>query len=139
MAAAHLVIFHCPLTPATRHMLDAAAIARATPRLMVVNTSRGALVDTPALIDGLKRGQIGGVALDVYEEEAAIFFEDLSDEIVQDDVSQRLLTFPNALVTGHQAFLTQEALAFIAKATLANIGAHEAGTALKNRIRPAAH
>ncbi len=139
MAAAHLITFHCPLTPATRHMLDAAAIARAMPGLMVVNTSRGALVDTPALIDGLKRGQIGGVALDVYEEEAAIFFEDMSDEIVQDDVFQRLLTLPNVLVTGHQAFLTQEALTHIAEATLANIGAQEAGTPLKNRVRPATH
>lgn len=137
MAAAHLLTFHCPLTPATRAMLDAAAIARAPPGSMVVNTSRGALVDTPALIDGLKRGQTGGVALDVYEEEAAILFEDMSDEIVQDDVFQRLLTFANVLVTGHQASHTQEALAHIAEATLADISAQEAGTASKNRVRPA--
>ena len=137
MAAAHLLTFHCPLTPATRAMLDVAAIARAPPGSMVVNTSRGALVDTPALIDGLKRGQTGGVALDVYEEEAAIFFEDMSDEFVQDDVFQRLLTFANVLVTGHQASHTQEALAHIAEATLADISAQEAGTASKNRVRPA--
>ena len=135
MSTAHLLSFHCPLTPATRHLLDAAAIARAPRGMLVVNTSRGALIDTPALIDALKSGQIGGVALDVYEQEAAIFFEDLSDQIVQDDVFQRLLTLPNVLVTGHQAFLTEEALSHIARATLDNVDALETGAELSHRVR----
>lgn len=138
MTEAHLLTFHCPLTPQTRHMLAAPAIARATRGLLVVNTSRGGLIDTAALVDGLKAGQIGGVALDVYEEEAALFFENKSDEIIQDDVFQRLLTLPNVLVTGHQAFLTEEALAHIAQATLANVSAQEEGRALKNLVNRAA-
>ncbi len=94
---------------------------------MIVNTSRGALIDTAALIEGLKSRKVGGVALDVYEQEADLFFEDLSNEIVQDDVFQRLLTFPNVLITGHQAFLTEEALSAIAETTLASLADAEAG------------
>lgn len=134
---ADILTLHCPLTPETHHIVDKAAIARARPGLIVVNTSRGALIDTPALIEGLKSGRIGGVALDVYEQEADLFFEDLSNEIVQDDVFQRLLTFPNVLVTGHQAFLTEEALQAIAATTLENVSAFAAGTLLMNAVNTA--
>jgi D-lactate dehydrogenase len=129
-----IVSLHCPLTPDTRHLINAATIGRARPGLTIVNTSRGALIDTEALVEGLKCGHIGGVALDVYEQEADLFFTDLSNEIVQDDVFQRLLTFPNVLVTGHQAFLTEEALAAIAETTLANIADSEANRPLANRL-----
>jgi D-lactate dehydrogenase len=129
-----VVTLHCPLTPATRHMIDASAIAAARPGFFLVNTSRGALVDTVALIDGLKRRKVGGVALDVYEQEENLFFEDLSNEIIEDDVFQRLLTFPNVIVTGHQAFLTEEALASIAATTLANLADAAAGRPLANAI-----
>lgn len=134
LAQAEVVTLHCPLTPDTRHLIDADAIARARDGLVIVNTSRGALIDTAALIAGLKSRKIGAVALDVYEQEADLFFEDLSNEIVDDDVFQRLLTFPNVLVTGHQAFLTEEALAAIAETTLASISDAEAGRVLTNRV-----
>lgn len=134
LARADIVSLHCPLTPDTRHMIDARAIEAARPGLIVVNTSRGALIDTGALIEGLKSGKLGGVALDVYEQEADLFFEDLSNEIIQDDLFQRLLTFPNVLVTGHQAFLTEEALTAIAETTLASLADAEAGRLLINRV-----
>ncbi len=135
---AAIISLHCPLTPATRHIIDAAAIAGAQPGVMIVNTSRGALVDTAALIEGLKSGKVGGVALDVYEQEADLFFEDLSNEIVQDDVFQRLLTFPNVLITGHQAFLTEEALMAIADTTLTSLTDIDAGRAPLNSVLPSA-
>ncbi|MGK6319556.1 2-hydroxyacid dehydrogenase [Sphingomonas sp. DT-204] len=134
MAEAEIITLHCPLTPATRHLIDADAIARARPGVLIVNTSRGALIDTAALIEGLKSRRIGGVALDVYEQEGDLFFEDLSNEIVGDDVFQRLLTFPNVLITGHQAFLTEEALNAIAGTTLRSIADAEAGRPLVNRV-----
>ncbi len=137
LAASDIVTLHCPLTPATRHLVDAGAIERARPGFMLVNTSRGALVDTAALVRGLKRRKVGGVALDVYEQEADLFFEDLSNEIVQDDVFQRLLTFPNVLITGHQAFLTEEALTSIAETTLANLADAETGRPLANAVTEA--
>ncbi len=136
IAQSDVVTLHCPLTPETRHIIGAAAIASARPGLMIVNTSRGALIDTAALIDGLKARQLGGVALDVYEQEADLFFEDLSNEIVQDDLFQRLLTFPNVIVTGHQAFLTEEALSAIADTTLASLADAEAGRPLLHRVGP---
>lgn len=129
-----IVTLHCPLTPETRHLIDAEMLAAARPGLILVNTSRGALVDTGALIEALKRGSIGGVALDVYEQEADLFFKDLSGEIVQDDVLQRLLTFPNVLLTGHQAFLTEEALTAIAETTLQSVSDAEAGRVLTNQV-----
>lgn len=134
LGEADIVTLHCPLTPQTHHLIDAAAIASARPGVVIVNTSRGALIDAEALIDGLKSGQVGGVALDVYEQEGDLFFEDLSNEIIQDDVFQRLLTFPNVLVTGHQAFFTREALGAIAETTLANVAAFEAGGPLDNEV-----
>lgn len=135
---ADLISLHCPLTPDTRHLIDARAIDQARPGVVIVNTSRGALIDTNALIDGLKSRKIGGVALDVYEQEADLFFEDLSNEIIQDDVFQRLLTFPNVLITGHQAFLTEEALGAIARTTLGSLSEIEAGQAPEHRVLAAA-
>jgi D-lactate dehydrogenase len=127
LAQAEVLSLHCPLTPQTHHLLDAAAVEQLRDGVMVINTSRGALVDTSALIDGLKRGKIGYLGLDVYEEEADLFFEDLSDRVVGDDVFARLLTFPNVLITGHQAFFTSEALAGIAATTLDNVTGFELG------------
>ena len=116
-----IISLHCPLTPQTRHLINPQSLASLQPGAMLINTGRGALVDTPALIDALKSGQLGYLGLDVYEEEAQIFFEDRSDLPLQDDVLARLLTFPNVIVTAHQAFLTHEALAAIASTTLDNI------------------
>ena len=122
-----MVTLNCPLTPETHHLIDAEAIAAMRPGVMLVNTGRGALIDTHAAVDGLKSGQIGSLALDVYEEEARLFFEDRSDEIIDDDVFARLLTFPNVLITAHQAFLTNEALAAIAETTIGNVVAALSG------------
>lgn len=122
-----IISLHCPLTPQTRHLINPQSLASLQPGAMLINTGRGALVDTPALIDALKSGQLGYLGLDVYEEEAQIFFEDRSDLPLQDDVLARLLTFPNVIVTAHQAFLTREALAAIAAATLENIARWAAG------------
>jgi len=116
-----ILSLHCPLTPQTWHMIDAAALAQMKPGAMLLNTSRGAVVDTPALITALKSHQLGSLGLDVYEEEADLFFRDLSDSALQDDVFARLLTFPNVVVTGHQAFFTEDALRAIAQTTLANV------------------
>lgn len=129
-----IVTLHCPLTPETRHLVNAETLALAKPGVMLVNTSRGALIDVEAVIDGLKSGQVGYLAIDVYEQEADLFFEDLSNEIIKDDAFQRLLTFPNVLVTGHQAFFTREAMAAIAETTLANIAAFERKEPLANAV-----
>jgi D-lactate dehydrogenase len=126
-AAADVIALHCPLTPETHHLIDAEALERMRDGVMLVNTSRGALVDTTAVIQALKSGKIGYLGLDVYEEEEDLFFEDLSDRVITDDVFSRLLTFPNVLITGHQAFFTEEALEHIASTTLANITAVERG------------
>lgn len=133
-AAADVITLHVPLLPETRHLIDAAAIARMKPGVMLVNTSRGALVDTPAVIEGLKSGRIGSLGLDVYEEEGDLFFEDLSNQVIRDDVFARLLTFPNVIVTGHQAFFTREALTAIAATTLANVTAFERGQPGGNEV-----
>ena len=125
LAESDIVTLQCPLTPETRHLIDHAAIARMKRGVMLVNTSRGAVVDTRAVIRGLKSGTIGSLGLDVYEEEEALFFQDFSDRFIEDDTFARLLTFPNVLVTGHQAFFTVEALAGIAETTVANLTAFE--------------
>ncbi len=125
LAASDVISLHCPLTPQTHHLIDADALARMKPGAMLLNTSRGAVVDTRALIAALKAGTLGSLGLDVYEEEADLFFRDLSDQVLHDDVFARLLTFPNVLITGHQAFFTEEALTAIATTTLANIDAFE--------------
>lgn len=129
-AQADILTLHCPLTPETHHVVRAETLAIAKPGLLVVNTSRGGLIDTEAAIEALKSGRLGGLAIDVYEQEADLFFEDLSNEILTDDVIARLLTFPNVLVTGHQAFFTAEALGAIAEVTLGNATRFAAGEAL---------
>lgn len=123
LAGSDIISLHCPLTPATHHLIDAAALAAMRPGSMLINTSRGAVVDARAVIDALKSGHLGYLGLDVYEEEADLFFRDLSAEVLHDDVFARLLTFPNVLVTGHQAFFTADALTSIAEVTLANADA----------------
>jgi len=116
-----VISLHVPLTPETKHIIRAETLKRIKPGSVLINVSRGALVDTDALIKALKAGQLAGVALDVYEEEEGIFFEDLSGQVLHDDKLARLLTFPNVIITSHQAFLTNEALADIARTTVANI------------------
>jgi D-lactate dehydrogenase len=135
LAASDIVSLHCPLTPETRHLLDGAALARMKPGAMLINTGRGALVDTKAVIEALKAGRLGHLGLDVYEEEAALFFEDRSEGILQDDVFARLLTFPNVIVTGHQGFFTAEALAAIAETTLEAVTEFEQGRVPTTAIR----
>jgi D-lactate dehydrogenase len=137
LAESDVISLHAPLTRETRHMIGAEAIAKMKRGVMLINTSRGALIDTPALLEGLKSGQIGNAGLDVYEEESEYFFEDLSDRVITDDVLARLMTFNNVIVTSHQAFLTQEALNNIADITLENIREYELGkrgSALTNRV-----
>jgi D-lactate dehydrogenase len=138
LAISDIVSLQCPLTPETFHLIDDAAIARMKPGAMLINTSRGAVVDTPAVIRGLKSGRLGSLGLDVYEEEADLFFEDLSTSFIPDDVFARLLTFPNVLITGHQGFFTQEALAAIADVTIANITAFEEHGAPLHPVPPQA-
>jgi D-lactate dehydrogenase len=121
LVASDIVSLHLPLTPETHHLVNAASLARMKPGAMLVNTSRGKLIDTAAVISALKTGRLGGLAIDVYEEEDGIFFEDLSGQVLQDDELARLLTFPNVLVTAHQAFLTREALGEIARVTVENL------------------
>ena len=125
LASCDVISLHCPLTPQTRHLIDADALARMRPGAMLLNTSRGAVVDARALITALKAGRLGSLGLDVYEEEADLFFRDLSSEVLHDDVFARLLTFPNVLITGHQAFFTEEAMTAITQTTLDNIDAFE--------------
>ena len=127
LAESDIITLHVPLFPETHHLINRAAIERMKPGVMLINTSRGGLVDTRALIAGLKSGKIGSAGLDVYEEEAGIFFHDMSDKVLTDDVLARLMTFNNVVVTSHQAFLTREALANIAETTLANIAEYVAG------------
>lgn len=129
-----IISLHCPLTPKTHHLINEDAIERMKPGVMLINTSRGGVIDTRAIIWGLKSGKIGSLGLDVYEEEADIFFEDLSEQTMQDDVFARLLTFPNVLVTGHQAFFTREALENIAYTTLGNIHEVDQGQECINEI-----
>jgi D-lactate dehydrogenase len=129
-----IISLNAPLRPSTYHLVDEATIARCKPGFMLVNTGRGPLVHTAAVIEALKTGQIGSLALDVYEEEAPLFFEDRSDDILDDDVFARLLTFPNVVITAHQAFLTNEALAGIAEVTMANLDDLAAGRPCTNAV-----
>ncbi|MBE9093064.1 2-hydroxyacid dehydrogenase [Tychonema sp. LEGE 07203] len=133
-AASDIVSLHCPLIPETYHLIGALAIEQMKPGIMLINTSRGQLIDTKAVTKGLKSGKIGYLGLDVYEQETDLFFEDLSDRVIQDDVFQRLLTFPNVLITGHQAFFTREALKNIAETTIGNITDFERGRTCPNQI-----
>jgi D-lactate dehydrogenase len=136
-ARSDIISLHTPLTPETYHLIGTEAIARMKHGVMLINTSRGALVDAAAAIEGLKTGKIGYLGLDVYEEEADLFFEDLSDKIIQDDVFARLLTFPNVVITGHQAFFTRNAMRAIADTTLANIRDFEQTGSSANAITAA--
>ncbi|MDB6154548.1 MAG: hydroxyacid dehydrogenase [Chthoniobacteraceae bacterium] len=129
-----VISLHCPLTPENHHLINAAAIAGMKEGVMLINTSRGALIDTVAVVDALKRGRIGALGLDVYEEENELFFEDLSGRVLQDDVFMRLLTFPNVLITGHQAFFTREALEGIAATTMSSISEFEEFGTCANRV-----
>lgn len=129
-----IISLHCPLTPDTHHLINAEALASMQPGVMLINTSRGPIVDTRAVIQALKSGHLGSLGLDVYEEEGDLFFADLSNEVIQDDVFMRLLTFPNVLITGHQGFFTREALASIAETTLGNISAFESGQGELHRV-----
>jgi len=138
LRASDVISLHVPLTPGTRHLIDAAALERMKRGVILINTSRGALIDAHALVAALKRGHVGAAGLDVYEEEEGIFFKDLSGQVLQDDVLARLLTFPNTLITSHQGFLTHEALANIAETTLANIQAFERGEPLAHEVLPPA-
>jgi len=132
-----IISLHCPLNAATHHLINAARLQQMKRGVMLINTGRGALIDTPALIGALKSGQLGYLGLDVYEEEADLFFEDCSEQPLQDDVLARLLSFPNVLITAHQAFLTHEALAAIANTTRDNITAWLAGKPI-NQLLPSA-
>jgi D-lactate dehydrogenase len=133
-ARSDIVTLHCPLMKETYHIIDDAALRRMKPGVMLINTSRGALLDTQAVIEALKDERIGFLGLDVYEEEENLFFQDLSDQVLRDDTFARLLTFPNVLITGHQAFFTEEALTTIAETTLENISAFERGGPLPNVV-----
>ena len=133
-AESDIISLHCPLTPQTHHLINQESIAKMKEGVMLINTSRGALIDAKAVIEALKSGHIRYLGLDVYEEEADLFFEDLSDRVIQDDVFMRLLSFNNVLITGHQAFFTSNALEGIATVTLQNITDFEQGKALKNEV-----
>jgi len=133
-AESDIITLHCPLTPDNKYMINDAAIARMKNGVMVINTSRGALLDTLSIIEALKSGKIGYLGLDVYEEEEEIFFEDRSGLILSDDVFARLLTFPNVIITGHQAFFTREALLNIASMTIDNITRFENNQPLEKLI-----
>lgn len=130
-----LITLHCPLLPQTYHLINDEAVASVKPGVMLINTSRGALIDTAAVTRGLKSGQIGYLGLDVYEEEEKLFFEDHSSEVIQDDQFMRLLTFPNVLITSHQAFFTRNALENIAQTTMENLTAFEDNAPLINEVR----
>ena len=129
-----IISLHCPLVPQTHYMIDENALGKMKPGVMLINTSRGALIDTRAVIDALKSGRVAYLGLDVYEEESGLFFEDRSDQVILDDVFARLLTFPNVIVTGHQAFFTREALTEIAATTIQSISDFEAGRPLINAV-----
>jgi D-lactate dehydrogenase len=134
LAESDVVTLHCPLMPATHHLINADTLATMRDGVMLINTSRGGLIDTSAAIDALKSGKLGHLGLDVYEEEDALFFEDRSGDILADDDFARLLTFPNVLITGHQAFFTREALEQIAQVTLQNLATVGAGDDCPNAL-----
>ena len=136
LSLSDVVSLHVPLLAETYHLINAAALAKMKRGAILINTRRGALIDTEALIDALKSGHIGAVGLDVYEEEDGLFFRDRSDQIITDDVFARLNTFPNVLITGHQAFFTREALSEIADTTIRNLTDFENGKTNENALNP---
>ena len=130
----HIVSLHCPLTEQTKHLINDTTLGIMKNGAMLINTSRGALIDTKAVIDALKKGKLGYLGIDVYEQEEKLFFHDLSENIIEDDLIMRLLSFPNVLITSHQGFLTDEALTQIAVITLQNLSDFEQGKKLENRV-----
>ncbi len=134
MKRADVISLHCPLTPETKHIIDEQALSAAKHGVTVINTSRGGLIDTVALLSAIKDGRVRGAGLDVYEEESELFFEDFSNTIVQDDILARLVSLPNVILTSHQAFLTDEALEKIAHVTLDNLKRYFDGDGLPNEI-----
>lgn len=135
-ANADIISLHVPLLPDTHYIINADAIAQMKTGVMLINTSRGALIDTRAVIEGLKSGKIGYLGIDVYEQEDDLFFRDFSDTVIQDEVFQLLQSFPNVVITAHQAFFTQDALTDITETTIANITDFEQGRPLKNEVKP---
>ena len=133
-AKSHVITLHCPATPENYHLLNREAFAKMRDGVMIINTSRGSLIDTPAAIDALKQRKIGALGMDVYENERDLFFEDKSNEVIQDDVFRRLSSCHNVLLTGHQAFLTEEALTSIADVTLSNIYRLKSGKPCENVV-----
>lgn len=129
-----IISMHCPLTPETRHMINTSSLQHMKDGCMLINTSRGALIETKSVIRALKSGKVGYLGIDVYEQEEDLFFQNRSEEILQDEQIARLMTFPNVLVTGHQAFLTHEALHQIARTTLENLTDFQAKNPLKNEV-----
>jgi len=134
LAGSDVLSLHCPLTSETRHMIDGRAIAAMREGAILINTSRGGLVDSEALLDGLKSGKLGGACLDVYEEETELFYEDLSDRTVRDALLATLISLPNVIVTSHQAFLTEEALDAIAEITSRNVATVLGGGRCENEV-----
>ncbi len=130
-----IISLHCPLTPETQHMINAKTLSMMPEGVALINTSRGALIETKAVIRALKKRKVGYFGIDVYEQEEHIFFRNLSEEILMDEDISRLMTFPNVLITGHQAFLTHEALAQISKVTLENLNELEKGGSLSNEVK----
>ena len=130
-----IISLHCPLLPETKNLINQEAIAQMKPGVMLINTSRGKLVDTKAVIEGIKTGKIGYVGIDVYEEEEHLFFEDLSDTIIHDDTFQLLQSFSNVVITAHQAFFTENALKDISRTTIANLTDFEQGKPLQNEVK----
>ncbi len=131
-----IISLHCPLTEDNHYLINEKTIAQMKPGMMLINTSRGPLIDTKAVIKGIKSGQIGHLGIDVYEEEDDIFFKDLSDTIIQDDTFQLLQSFPNVLITSHQAYFTDDAMNDITTTTVANITDFEQGNPLTNAVKP---
>lgn len=138
LARSDVVSLHCPLTPETRHLINARTLGLMKPGAMLVNTSRGDVIDTGAVVGALKSGRLGSLGIDVYEEEEHYFFEDFSSRVIEDDVLARLLTFPNVLVTGHQAFFTREAIGNIARTVVDSFTNYEKGLPLPNKVEPPA-
>jgi D-lactate dehydrogenase len=132
---AEVVSLHCPLTEDTHHMINANTLKLFKKGAMLINTSRGGLIDTQDVIEALKSAQLGYLGLDVYEQESKLFFQDLSGDIIQDDLISRLISFPNVLITSHQGFFTREAMQQIAEITFANAAAFESGSALVNEVK----
>lgn len=135
LSSSDIISLHCPLTPENHHLINPKTVAHLKDGMMLINTSRGKLIDTKAVIEGIKSGKIGSLGIDVYEEEAELFFRDLSDTVLQDDTFQLLQSFPNVVITAHQAFFTREALNDITTTTIASISDFEQGNPLENEVK----